>query len=85
MYLSSLKKKGIYSVITGDGADEVFAGYNFLLKKSEKELDAELQRIKKIMHFPSKDIAKSLDMKVETPFLNEEVIKFSDKIPTSKK
>ena len=35
MYLSSLKKKGINSVITGDGADEVFAGYNFLLKKSE--------------------------------------------------
>ena len=85
MYLSSLKKKGVYSVITGDGADEVFAGYNFLLKKPEEELDAELQRIKKIMHFPSKDIAKSLDMKVETPFLNEEVIKFSDRIPTSKK
>jgi asparagine synthase (glutamine-hydrolysing) len=37
------------------------------------------------MHFPSKDIAKSLDMKVETPFLNEDVIKFSDTIPTSKK
>ena len=85
MYLSSLKKMGVYSVITGDGADEVFAGYNFLLKKSEKELDAELQRIKKIMHFPSKDIAKSLDMEIETPFLNEEVIKFSDRIPTSKK
>ena len=85
MYLSSLKKKGIDSVITGDGADEVFAGYNFLLKKSEEELDEELKRIKRIMHFPSKDIAKSLDMKVETPFLNEDVIKFSDTIPISKK
>jgi asparagine synthase (glutamine-hydrolysing) len=85
MYLSSLKKKGVDSVITGDGADEVFAGYNFLLKKSEEELDEELKRIKRIMHFPSRDIAKSLDMKVETPFLNEEVIKFSDTIPISKK
>jgi len=85
MYLSSLKKKGVSSVITGDGADEVFAGYNFLLKKSEEELDKELQRIKKIMHFPSKDIAKSLGMEVETPFLNEDVIKFSDTIPISKK
>ena len=85
MYLSSLKKKGIDSIITGDGADEVFAGYNFLLKKSDKELDEELKRIKRIMHFPSKDIAKSLDMKVETPFLNEEVIKFSGTIPISKK
>jgi len=85
IYLSSLKKKGVYSVITGDGADEVFAGYNFLLKKTEEELDKELQRIKKIMHFPSKDIAKSLDMKIETPFLNDDVIKFSDVIPVSKK
>ncbi|GIT55212.1 MAG: hypothetical protein Ct9H300mP17_03710 [Candidatus Nitrosopelagicus sp.] len=37
------------------------------------------------MHFPSKDIARSLNMKVETPFLNEELIKFSDDIEISKK
>ena len=85
LYLSSLKKKGVDSVITGDGADEIFAGYNFLLKKSNDKLDDELERIKKIMHFPSKDIAKSLNMKVESPFLNENVIKFSDSIPISRK
>ena len=85
MYLNSLKKKGVDSVITGDGADEIFAGYNFLLKKSDEELDKELERIKKIMHFPSKDIATALGMTVETPFLNEDVIKFSEIIPLSKK
>tara|TARA_B100001750_G_C15423755_1_gene554361 strand:+ start:283 stop:1230 length:948 start_codon:yes stop_codon:yes gene_type:complete len=85
IYLNSLKQRGINSVITGDGADEVFAGYNFLLKKNEQELDNELKRIKKIMHFPSKDIANSLDMKVETPFLNENVIEFSDRISISEK
>ena len=85
IYLTTLKKKGIDSVITGDGADEVFAGYNFLLKKSDEEIGEELKRIKKIMHFPSKDIARSLNMKVETPFLNEELIKFSDEIEISKK
>ena len=37
------------------------------------------------MHFPSKDIARSLNMKVETPFLNEELIKFSDDIEISKR
>ena len=85
IYLTTLKKKGVNSVITGDGADEVFAGYNFLLKKSDEEIGEELKRIKKIMHFPSKDIARSLNMKVETPFLNEELIKFSDDIEISKK
>ena len=85
IYLTTLKKNGVDSVITGDGADEVFAGYNFLLKKSDEEIGEELKRIKKIMHFPSKDIARSLNMKVETPFLNEELIKFSDEIEISKK
>ena len=85
IYLTTLKKKGVDSVITGDGADEVFAGYNFLLKKSDEEIGEELKRIKKIMHFPSKEIARSLNMKVETPFLNEELIKFSDEIEISKK
>ncbi|MDC0041546.1 asparagine synthase C-terminal domain-containing protein [Candidatus Nitrosopelagicus sp.] len=85
LYLSSLKNKGVDSVITGDGADEIFAGYNFLLKKSNDELDEELERIKKIMHFPSKDIAKSLNMKVESPFLDNDVIRFSDSIPILRK
>ena len=85
IYLTTLKNKGVNSVITGDGADEVFGGYNFLLKKSDNEIEDELKRIKKIMHFPSKDIARSLDMEVETPFLNEDMIKFSDELPISKK
>ena len=85
IYLTTLKNKGVNSVITGDGADEVFGGYNFLLKKSDNEIEDELKRIKKIMHFPSKDIARSLDMEVETPFLNEYMIKFSDELPVSKK
>jgi len=85
IYLKSLKDDGINSVITGDGADEVFAGYNFLLKKNEDELVSELSRIKKIMHFPSKEIGESLNMKVEMPFLDNDVIDFSENIPISEK
>ena len=64
IYLTTLKKKGVDSVITGDGADEVFAGYNFLLKKSDEEIVEELKRIKKIMHFPSKDIDIEISKKI---------------------
>ena len=53
---------------------------------AEEQLQAMVdQTIDIIMHFPSKDIAKSLNMKVESPFLNEDVIKFSDSIPISRK
>ncbi len=85
MALDALKKKDIKSVLTGDGADEIFAGYSFMLKKSETELTEELKRIKKIMHFPSHDIAKSLEMKIESPFLDDRIIEFAESVPLSMK
>ena len=83
MYLSleSAKNEGYSSLITGDGADELFAGYNFFLKMNEKLLKKNLERIWKIMHFPTQKIGKSLGIKIESPFLNEAVIDFAKSLP----
>jgi asparagine synthase (glutamine-hydrolysing) len=75
--LAELKKLGFNKIITGDGADEVFAGYNFLLEKNSDDLRRDLQRISKIMHFPSQKLGKSLDVTVESPFCNNEVVDFA--------
>lgn len=80
-----LKKKGKKDLITGDGADELFAGYSFLLNKTENELASELERIREIMHFPSQKIAKSLGIKLVSPFLDETIIEISKKIPANNK
>ena len=87
MYLAfkELKNNDIHYVLTGDGADELFAGYNYLLNKSETELRDEMIRIKKIMHFPSIKIAKFLGINIEQPFLDENVIDYTEKIPVSLK
>ena len=71
-----------YSVLVGDGADELFAGYNFLLNKTGEELDNEIQRVCKIMHFPSKKIGDSIGVRVETPFLGKKIIEFAKHIPS---
>lgn len=84
MYLT-LKMSGARSIITGDGADELFAGYNFLLKKSDTEIQKDLDRISEIMHFPSKKIGEALGITVETPFLSQNMIEFAKKIPLSDK
>ena len=83
MYLSLLavKKNGFSSVITGDGADELFAGYNFWLKMNNNEVQNDLKRIRKIMHFPTQEIGKKLGIKVESPFLSQKVMDFAKSLP----
>jgi asparagine synthase (glutamine-hydrolysing) len=73
------------SIITGDGADELFAGYNFLVNKPENELEAEIKRVCSIMHFPTQEIGKALGIKIESPFLNEKVIEIANQIPSNLK
>ena len=79
------KDNNYKSIITGDGADELFAGYNFLVNKPKDELDAEIKRVCSIMHFPTQEIGKALGIKIESPFLNQEVRKISDTIPSNLK
>lgn len=83
--LSAAKKIGYHKVMTGDGADEIFAGYNFMLNKSAAELELDLKRISKIMHFPSQKIGKALGIEVESPFCSKEVIEFAKTVPVDLK
>jgi len=81
LYLHALKEKNVKKVITGDGADEIFAGYNFLIKKDHDELQTELKRMKKIMHFTSEKIAHELGISVQMPYIDENIIKLAETLP----
>lgn len=83
MYLALkwAKENGVNGLITGDGADELFAGYNFLINKNQEELEKELKRVFSLMHFPSQKLGKELGVLVESPFLNEEVIELALRMP----
>jgi len=87
MYLAIkwAKDSGEKSIITGDGADELFAGYSFLINKPEEELEEEIKRICSIMHFPTQKIGKALGISIESPFLNDAVLKLAEKIPVNLK
>ena len=83
LYLNALKEKSVTKVITGDGADEIFAGYNFLVKKDHGELKDELKRLKEIMHFTSQKIANELGISIQMPFVDENIINAVETLPTS--
>ncbi|TLX83539.1 MAG: asparagine synthase [Thaumarchaeota archaeon] len=79
--MKSARDNGFKSMITGDGADELFAGYHFFQRLSLSDLQKNLERIWKIMHFPSKSISESLGISLQTPFLDEKIIGYAKKIP----
>ncbi|MEM2873664.1 MAG: asparagine synthase-related protein [Nitrososphaerales archaeon] len=67
------KERGIKSVMTGDGSDELFAGYSFLFDLKKEQLDFELRRIWESMFFSSIPLGKALGVDVKTPFLDLEL------------
>ena len=83
--IKTAKENGCTSIITGDGCDELFAGYRFFLKKDSTELQKDLERIWKIMHFPTQQIGLSLGVGIESPFLNEQVTNYAKSIPADLK
>jgi asparagine synthase (glutamine-hydrolysing) len=87
MYLAIkwAKENDEKSIITGDGADELFAGYSFLINKPEEELEEEIKRVCSVMHFPTQKIGKALGITVESPFLNDSVVKLAKEIPANLK
>lgn len=83
--MNTAKKSGYSSIMLGDGADELFAGYNFFKKLTGNALDKDLERIWNIMHFPSRSISKSIGISLNTPFLDDKVSEFAKTIPSNLK
>ena len=78
--LSNAKKLGMHKVMTGDGADELFAGYKFMRKLNPEKLQSELDRVYSVMHFTSQIIAKDMGISIVSPFLSENVIQAAKSI-----
>lgn len=73
--LKCAKDMGIKSMMTGDGSDELFLGYNFMLKK--KDLRKYLDRMYRTMRFSSNKIGENLGIDIKQPFLDKEFMDFS--------
>jgi asparagine synthase (glutamine-hydrolysing) len=75
--LKIAKENDVWGVMTGDGLDELFAGYSWLFDLSKSELISRLSIMWQTMHFSSIPLARSLGMEAKTPYLDPEFKSFA--------
>ncbi len=76
--LKLAKENGIKTIMTADGADELFAGYSYMHSLDLKEY---LPAIASSMNFSSNELGRYLGVKIKQPYLNKRFIKFALSIP----
>jgi len=80
--LKLARESGVSSVMTGDGADELFAGYSYMAELPPKDLGRYIRRLSKNWHFSSGYLGKALGVEVMQPFLDEDFVRFALEIST---
>lgn len=78
--LTLLKKKGIKTVFTGDGLDELF-GYPWQFHLSEEEFAKKQQEMWAEMEFSSIPMAESMGMSIKAPYLDPLFMEWAKKLP----
>ena len=83
--MKKVRELGFRSVVTGDGGDELFAGYSFLFKLKPYEVGDWIKNIVKNWFFSAKPIGESLGLKVLQPFLDERIVNLALEVPAELK
>ncbi|MFQ6066518.1 MAG: asparagine synthase C-terminal domain-containing protein [bacterium] len=77
--LKLAQEKGAKRVMTGDGSDELFAGYSFMFDLPDPE--SYIRGLKNKMCFSSNILGQKLGVKIKQPYLSREMIELALEIP----
>lgn len=79
--LREVAARGLGSCWTGDGADELFAGYSFMFERSPEEIEATVRRFAATMRFNGPSIGRAFGVEVQSPYLHPDVIAHAVALP----
>jgi len=71
--LKEAKSLGFNSIMTGDGGDELFAGYSYLYEMDEETRELELRVLWAAMNFSSLTLGNHVGIEVKTPYLDKTI------------
>lgn len=83
--LKTAKEEGLNAVMTGDGSDELFAGYSFLFNLEGGRLKSELEKMWRVMSFSSIPLAEALGLDAKLPYLDTNLKNFAYSLDPSYK
>lgn len=75
--LKLARESNFCSIMTGDGSDELFAGYSYMTELPPKELERYIRELSKSWHFSANELGKALGIEVKQPFLDEDFVHFA--------
>jgi len=75
--LQEAKELGIKSVMTGDGADELFAGYSYMHELSHEALTKYIKAISQTMWFSSNKLGSFLGVEIKQPYCDKAIVDFT--------
>jgi asparagine synthase (glutamine-hydrolysing) len=75
--LGAAREEGIAAVMTGDAADELFAGYSYIFNMSPDQVRPYLDFLNGVMRFSSLPMGASLGVQAQLPYLDPTVRKFA--------
>jgi asparagine synthase (glutamine-hydrolysing) len=78
--LKLARENRIGSAMTGDGADELFAGYSYMAELSPEAMERYIRRLSQNWHFSVGSLGRALGVEIRQPFLDNDFVRFALKI-----
>lgn len=75
--LKLARENGVSSIMTGDGADELFAGYSYMAELPTEDLQRYIRRLSQNWHFSANELGRALGIEIRQPFLDEDFGRFA--------
>jgi asparagine synthase (glutamine-hydrolysing) len=76
---------GARSCYVGDAADELFAGYSYMVRMAPEALAAYSRELAGFMRFSAGRLGAALGVEVVSPYLDQEIVDFAVELPPAQK